>query len=372
MHSANKVIFFVGTLGSGGLERFVTRVSLEAANRSLFTPVVVCLAKREGVFLEPLEQRGIRVLQAPKKWQRNMKALMKLRKMIKQEKASIVHSQVNFSLLQQCVASLFTGAIFMVTERNTYPLRGMDRLRRLVQFYGLKLMGVHYSANSVEVARHLSRLLWYPVGNIPVIPNGVDIPDLTAVNRNELRARQGWQADDFVVGYVARFAAHKGHHYFLEVMQHVAKKLGGRLKICFVGDGPVRKDIEKAVYDAGLQDQVMFTGIVSNLPDYYAAFDCTALLSAYEGMPNVVIEAMAFGLPVVANPAGNVRELFAGDCGVINLDTDAAETAIHFLDLESQSQLRYHYGHNARKKIAQQYSIDNTLRLLCYEYGFEQ
>ncbi len=372
MHSANKVIFFVGTLGSGGLERFVTRVSIEAANRSLFTPVVICLAKREGIFFEQLVQLDIRVLHAPVNWQRSIKSLWKLRALIRQEGADIIHSQVNFSLLQQWIATLFTGAMFMVTERNTYPLRGMERMRRLVQFYGLKLMGVHYSANSVEVARHLSRMLWYPERNIPVIPNGVDIPDLNAVNRNELRARQGWQADDFVVGYVARFAEHKGHRYFVQVMQHVSKKLGGHLKICFVGDGPVRKDIEKAVNDAGLREQVMFTGIVSNMTDYYAAFDCTALLSAYEGMPNVVIEAMAFGLPVVANPVGNVRELFADDCGVINLDTDAAETAIHFLDLESQSQLRYHYGQKARKKIAKQYSIANTLSLLCHEYGFEQ
>lgn len=370
MASDRKVIFFVGNLGSGGLERFVTRVSIEAANRSLFTPVVICLAKREGVFLEQLEQRGIQVLQAPMKWQRNMKALFKLRAMIRQERVSIVHSQVNFSLLQQWVATLFTGAKFMVTERNTYPLQGMDRLRRLLQFYGLKLMGVHYSANSIEVARHLSRLLGYPERNIPVIPNGVDIPDLTTVNRNEIRAQHGWQADDFVVGYVGRFAQHKGHHYFVQVMQHVYTKLGSRLKICFVGDGPVRKDIEEAVHDAGLHKQVLFTGIVSNMSNYYAAFDCTALLSAYEGMPNVVLEAMAFGLPVVANPVGNVRQLFSGDCGVVNEDTDPTKTATHFTALESQPALRHNLGKNAREKISREYALSNTLNLLCHEYGF--
>lgn len=370
MASDRKVIFFVGNLGSGGLERFVARVSIEAKSLSLFTPVVICLAKREGVFLEQLEQRGIHVLQAPMKWQRNVKALIKLRMVIKQEGASIVHSQVNFSLLQQFIASLFTGATFMVTERNTYPLRGMDRLRRLVQFYGLKLMGVHYSANSIEVASHLSRLLWYPRRNIPVIPNGVGLADLALVNRDELRAKYGWNADDFVVGYVARFAAQKGHHYFVQVMQHVTKKLGTRLKICFVGDGPVRKDIEKAVYDAGLREHAMFTGIVSNMSDYYAAFDCTALLSDYEGMPNVVIEAMSFGLPVVANPVGNVFELLSDDCGLINHNDDPKETANLFFSLVYQAELRQYYGQNARKKIVKKYSVKNTLDLLCSQYGF--
>ena len=370
MVSDRKVIFFVGNLGSGGLERFVTRVSIEANACSLFTPIVICLAKREGVFLESLEQHRIKVLEAPANWQRNIKAFWVLKSVIRQEGVDVVHSQVNFSLLQQWIASILAGATFMVTERNTYPLVGMDRLRRLVQFYGLKLMGVHYSANSVEVACHLSRLLWYPERNIPVIPNGVDIPDPDAGRRHEVRKQHGWKRDDFVVGYVARFATHKGHHYFLKVMQFVYKKLGKRLKICFVGDGPVLNDIEKAVDSAGLREQVNFTGIISNMPDYYRVFDCTALLSEYEGMPNVVIEAMSFGLPVVANPVGNVRQLFSGDCGVVNEHMDPEKTAAHFTELESRPELRYNLGKNAREKISKEYSLSNTLKLLCHEYGF--
>lgn len=371
MVSDKKVIFFVGNLGSGGLERFVTRASIEAINRSLFIPVVICLAKREGIFLKPLEERSIRVLQAPSNWQRSINALQALRVLIRQERASIVHTQVNFSLVQQWIVTLFTGAKFMVTERNSYPLQGMARWRRVLQFYGLKCMGVHYSANSVEVARHLSRLLCYPERNIPVVPNGVDIPDSNSISRSELRARQGWQADDFVVGYVARFGAHKGHSYFVEVMKHLVKKLGPRLKICFVGDGPMRKNIEKAVQNAGLQGQVKFTGIVANMPDYYGAFDCTALLSEYEGMPNVVIEAMSFGLPVVANPVGNVTQLFADQCGVINRGATAEETATYFLQLEKEPELRSHYGRNAQERITREFSVTNMINLLCREYGFQ-
>jgi glycosyltransferase involved in cell wall biosynthesis len=224
----------------------------------------------------------------------------------------------------------------------------------------------------MEVARHLSRLLWYPVRRIPVIPNGTDIPDLTTFNRNKLRARHGWQESDFVVGYVGRFAQHKGHAYFLQVMQYTFAKLGYRLKICFVGDGPGRKDIEKAVHHADLHKQVLFAGIVANVSDYYAAFDCTALLSAYEGMPNVVIEAMAFALPVIANPVGNTAELLAGDCGLVNQHTDPEETAKLFLELANKPALRQYFGQNARKKIEAEFSVEKIVNLLFREYGFSQ
>lgn len=370
MVSDRKVIFFVGNLGSGGLERFVAQVSLASVNRSLFNPIVICLANREGVFIEPLERQGIQVLAAPGRWQRSLKSLLALRAIIRDEKPDVVHSQVNFSLLQQFVASWLRGTRFIVTERNTYPLHGVSRLRRFLQFYALKFAGVRYSANSLEVARHLSRLVKYPIAKIPVIPNGVEVADLSTVDRDNLREVRGWKKDDFVVGYVARFAQHKGHSYFVHVMHEVQKTLGDRLKLCFVGDGPIRSKIESECEVAGLSGRAVFTGVISAMDQYYPAFDCTALLSEHEGSPNVVIEAMAYGLPVVANPVGNVLELFEGGAGVINDSTNAIVTAQLFVELAQGSGRREMIGQLARERISKSYSISQTLEILLRQYGF--
>ncbi|MDW8274562.1 MAG: glycosyltransferase [Chitinophagales bacterium] len=364
------VILFTGSLHAGGLERFVTRVAVGAAKSNAFYPIIVCLEKKEGIFLRELEQSGITVLEAPHGWQRSVWSLLRLRRMIKDLHPAVVHSQVNFSLLQQWLACRRTGAHFMVTERNMYPLKGWDRIRRIFQFYLLFLAGVKYSANSADVAEHLSKLLYFPSRKIKVIPNGITLPEINSDFRIESRQKLGFNERDFVVGYVARFAAQKGHLFFLQVMGILRNYLDSQIKVCFVGNGPLRERVEQEVHQLRLSDCVSFTGTVSDLSHYYSAFDCLALLSKYEGMPNVVLEAMSYALPVVANPAGNTEELLMDDCGMINRSEDPEETAQLFLKLAKNPALREYYGQRARQKVGSQYSMDRILTLLCNEYEF--
>src|SRR5438477_8636069 len=95
----------VGNLGAGGLERFVTRISLRANEGKEFEPVVLCLSQRSGQFLPTLESAGIPILEAPSGWRRDRKALRELADIIRSSKADLAHSQVNFSLWQQYSAS---------------------------------------------------------------------------------------------------------------------------------------------------------------------------------------------------------------------------------------------------------------------------
>ncbi|MEO7990191.1 MAG: glycosyltransferase [Chryseolinea sp.] len=370
MSQKKSVIFFIGTLEAGGLERFVSRICLLATEKKSFNPIVICLVKKSGIFLAPLEKMNIPVIEAPQGWQRSVSKMLEFSKVLRQLKADIVHTQVNFSLVQQfLIVRLFSSLRFMVTERNCYPLSGISKVKRLIQFYFLKLFNVHYSANSVEVASYLSKMMHYPLSKIPVIANGLDIPVEDVAIRNSIRAKHGWQVDDFVIGYISRFAAHKGHSYFVRVMTEVHKQLNKDLKICFIGDGPVRAAVETQIAQAELKELTTFTGIISNVEEYYQAFDATALLSEYEGMPNVVLEAMAYGLPVIANPVGNVEELMMGDAGIINRSDNPGATAALILDVALHKEKRKKIGFAAQERIRNNFSLNSTLTLLCHHYG---
>lgn len=371
MKIAKNVVFLTGTLDTGGLERFVTRVCIQAKRQQLFNPMIICLSEKRGLFVKPLEEEGIVIVQAPAGWQRKISGMIALGNIIKHVKADVVHSQVNFSLVQQFLITRWGARIpFLVTERNCYPLSGFSRLRRQLQFYFLKLFGVHYSANSIDVASYLARLVHYPVRKIPVIPNGMDIPQKNPLVRDEIRRMHHWQEEDFVIGYVARFADHKGQEYFVRVMENVYHHLGKRLKICFVGDGPERKAIEDKIQRVGLSEFTTFTGVIDNVESYYQAFDASALLSDYEGMPNVVLEAMAHGLPVVANPVGNVKELMEGDAGIVNYSSASASTAALVIDLALHPAKRIAIGYAAQEQIRKNFSLQSTLQLLTKHYGF--
>jgi glycosyltransferase involved in cell wall biosynthesis len=234
-----RVVYFVGTLGAGGLERYVSRIAQQAKTRGDIEPVIVCLHRRSGMFLDELLKAHVPVYEAPEGWRRSPRQWWKLRGLIRDLRPDIVHSQVNFSLVQQFLAvRLGSRSAFCVTERSCYRLHGTAHLRRLIQFHFLRLLRGNYSANGPEVAAHVSNLMKVKVHTIPVLPNGVPMVIQNEQVREAIRARLGWTADDIAIGYVARMHPDKRHRLFLDVV-HDLRMRNLPVKVCLAGDGPL-------------------------------------------------------------------------------------------------------------------------------------
>jgi glycosyltransferase involved in cell wall biosynthesis len=257
----------------------------------------------------------------------------------------------------------------MVTERNMYSLSGWALWRRRMQFLLLKFVGVTYSANSGAVALNLSKMLRYPVDKFPVVNNGFNIPNLQADSIKAIRQMYGWSEQDVVIGYTSRLTRHKGQLFFLEIFQELSEQ-GLPVKACFVGDGPDRAWLENWVEDNQLSSLVTFTGIVTNTEEVMGSFDICALLSDHEGMPNVVMEAMACGKPVVAHPVGNVNELFDDGGGIVVPLFEKKMILEVFIELIEDPARRKELGNLARRKIQNEFSLAivvNKLMLLYQE-----
>lgn len=364
-----KVIYLVGTLGAGGLERFVTRMALMAKRTGAFTPAVICLTNKSGLFLPQLEQAGVEVVQAPPGWYRSPIGLYRLKSIISGMKGDIVHSQVNYSLLQQFLATVWAGSKYAVTERSKYKRSGMDLIRRRIQFRILKFCGVKYSANAVAVAQHLSNMVGVPVEYFTVVPNGVEITSPNHEKIATIRRRLNIGARDFTIGYVARMDPPKGHLFLLNVLRIliIEKKLP--CKVLLVGDGSMRKLIEEKILEFGLSDHIILTGVVPDVEEWMPVFDLVMLLSNREGMPNAILEAMAAARPVVATSVGNIPELLGQGAGIV-VDPDAAlETVANEIDslMNSKSKMQL-MGEKALVRIQASFSIEGTWQKLLSYY----
>jgi glycosyltransferase involved in cell wall biosynthesis len=122
--------------------------------------------------------------------------------------------------------------------------------------------------------------------------------------RHEVRRALGWTADDVVIAYVSRIAAEKNIGYLADALAIVAARRP-EVHVLFVGDGPARAELEGRIGSFA-----RFAGYRQGeeLADHYAAADLFAFSSLTETFGNVVLEAMASGLPVVALRAGGVGE----------------------------------------------------------------
>ncbi|HKF97193.1 MAG TPA: glycosyltransferase, partial [Steroidobacteraceae bacterium] len=109
----------------------------------------------------------------------------------------------------------------------------------------------------------------------------------------------------FVIGMVARLVPLKNHAMALRALQHLEEDV----HLVLIGAGPSRRELEDLSRELHLDRRVHFTGQLVEAENLHQFFDVSVLCSRSEGFPNVVIEALAAGCPVVATPVGGVPEV---------------------------------------------------------------
>jgi teichuronic acid biosynthesis glycosyltransferase TuaC len=185
---------------------------------------------------------------------------------------------------------------------------------------------VEHSAAVITVSQALRDVLesyGSPVAKVQVIRNGVDGQRFRQRDKVECRRRFG--VDGTVIATVGHLLEDKGQRLTVEVLP----KLPG-LTLLLVGEGPDEQYLRERAITLGVADRVVFAGQVSHtdMPLVYSAADVTVLMSLREGMPNVVLESLACGTPVVATGVGGIPEVMTvAAAGMIVKDRSTA--ALH-------------------------------------------
>jgi glycosyltransferase involved in cell wall biosynthesis len=126
----------------------------------------------------------------------------------------------------------------------------------------------------------------------------------------QLRDRLGLNCTERVILAVGRLSREKGHSDLFEALGRLrASPDGTNVRLVLVGDGPEREPLQRIAVTHGIGDSIVFAGHVSDVRPFYAIADVLALPSHSEGSPNVLLEAMAGGLPIVATAVGGVPEI---------------------------------------------------------------
>jgi glycosyltransferase involved in cell wall biosynthesis len=216
------------------------------------------------------------------------------------------------------LAAVLAGRLLRVpvvlTERGMLPLLAPYRLRRPQLRFALR-RATRVIAVSESLRQDSQRLV--PEAAVRVIENGIDPQVFHPIDRVEARRALGLAKYGPLLVSVGTLARRKGFHLVLEAMASLRRRYP-RLRFVLVGsDGPegaMEAELRQLAARLELGDQVVFAGSRGRdeLALWYSAADVFVLASAHEGCPNVVLEALACGTPVVATPVGNVPELVAG------------------------------------------------------------
>lgn len=207
--------------------------------------------------------------------------------------------------------------------------------------------------------------LQVPNNRIKVIYNGVDSErfDLTNIDCARARFELGFSSGDRIILFVGRLVREKGIYELIEVFARVSQKFSEAILV-IVGDGNEKEALVNLACKKGIKEKVAFAGNIpyKKLVWWYAASEIVALLSYYEGVPNVLKEAMSCGRAVVATRTAGITELVTdGETGIL-VEPGSIDQAVLALEkLLASSEPRRKMGIYARSLIREkQFSWKNT------------
>jgi glycosyltransferase involved in cell wall biosynthesis len=350
-----KILLLSTSLGMGGADRQI----LYLAHALLDHNYEVRL-----VSMTPLEEMGSQALAKGlpimsldmKRGRADWQAFQRLVGLLRDWQPHLLTSFMYHANLLGRLAGRCTGVPLIVTSIRS-ELNGSasrDWLMRLTNW-----MDHCSTTNSQEVANSLRKRGLLSSRKLRVIPNGVDVAALSAPAGERFRIRRelGIAPAEFMWLAVGRLLPQKDYATLLQAFQAM-RSAPARLLIA--GRGPLLDELRQRAQQLGITPQVTFLGVRQDIAALLAAADGFVLSSAWEGMPNVVMEALAAAAPVVATQVGGVSELVeTGKSGLLvpPRNPGALSQAMRQLMTMSMEQ-RQQMGISGRNHVAAHYSLE--------------
>jgi glycosyltransferase involved in cell wall biosynthesis len=356
-------VLWAGSFEHAGTQRFLLEL-LRRMNRERFTPIVFSTLA-EGELLPEVEALGVpvhefgtgrRVLSP-----RTVGDLSRAAAFLRRERVDVLSCMLGLTTLVGPFVGRAAGVPVIVNnQRNlSYWLRG--RARESVYGFVSRRVVDAVMVNSAAAARELSGRFRVPESKIENIGVGTDLERIARATPAEELKRELGLGESKVVGVVAKLSPVKGHGHFLEAAALISKAHGD-VRFLIVGDGSERTRLEREAGELGLSGKVHFIGVRDDVPAVLKLMDVLVLSSLSEGSPNVVLEGMAAGVPVVAMRVGGVPEVVEDGVSGFLVDTgDAPGLSNAVLRLLNDADRAREMGVKSRAIAVENYDINRVV-----------
>lgn len=292
----------------------------------------------------------------------------KMYRIVLKEGINVIHALDDYSINTGAAAlvSWTTKVPFVCTIQGMGAKTGHPLVDATIELYDRTVERVitRRSSKVILLSKRLflrATKLGVNKNKVAVIPSGVDYnffdPERSKVkNRAKLLRKELNIGDDIVIGYVGRLIPTKGVAHLILAVKQIQRE-NPNIVLLVVGDGPQKEDLR--VMSKDLKIRANFAGWQDETAPYYALMNIFALPSFSEGLPNVVLEAMAMEKPVVATDIGGIPDLVKnGENGYLVPVGNCQQMALALRKLVLDSDLRTSMGRFGRQKIKRFFAWD--------------
>jgi glycosyltransferase involved in cell wall biosynthesis len=351
------VLFLINSLGRGGAEKVFCDQANYLYKQGYNINFFVLFMDQESF------QKSNERLQLPKQNVVNydLKTIKKLRKIIKiildirREKFKIVYSTLNEANLISRLSALFNWrSKYIIREANTVvDKKYIFKIVDFITNWRIKNI-IALSQDTLE-----SLILnGVSANKITVLPNGVDIP----------KEGMDYKVNDTInILSVGSLTKQKNNKHTIKILSKLQRDGLTDFKYYIAGEGGERNNIQDSVVSNNLENHVALLGLVrkQDLDRLYQNSDIFILDSLWEGCPNVLLEAMSYGLPCIATAVGGSKDIIESKVsGLLYEVGDDAAVEKYLTQLIQDHKARTFLGKNARNRISTNYSMEENLEKL--------
>lgn len=358
--AGSRLIYVIGQLSMGGSERQLWYL-LNNMDRDRYRPaVVVWSGSPKEHYAQLLGDLKVPLCFLPREWSAFSK-LRHLRRIVLTGCPEVVHSfsfHLNFT---SWWAARRSNAIAIGSIRNDYEadLRNSGEWRsRISRRWPGKI--ISNSKNATSCAAQ-DRSFWHPP-MVSYVPNGVDTQAIGYVEP------QSGHPTVVILG-IGRLHAQKRWDVLIRSLALMDRSTQVPWLCRIYGEGSIRAELEAITNVLGLAARITFEGVCSDVAAVLGSAHVLALTSDYEGTPNVVLEAMACGRPIVATAVGDVGELVEDKVsGFLVKPGDVESVAKCLLMLVEDSDMRVRMGVQARQRVSAGFGLESLVENIIRAY----
>ena len=344
-------------LNPGGAERMFTELVCRL-DRSRWDVVVISLGEESEPLVERIRSAGIEVrcLGAKRRW--DVSVVGRLARELADVSPDVLQTWLYHSNVAGCLAAGRAGIEPVLTGVRVAERRG--RLRLWIERFCTRRARRHVCV-SQDVAVFCQTHVGLDPRKIEVIVNGVEPERFQRVQPRDL-SELGIDTEDRVIAWIGRLDPQKDPLLAIEAFGRLDASFSD-CHLVMAGEGPLQGRIESTCARTGLVGRVHLLGRVPDVPQLLARSCGMLLTSRWEGMPNVVLEAMAAGRPVVARLSEGVGDLVEdGVTGWVVSDNQVSSLASAIEQLLSDPRLGFEMGERGCQKVTEDYSIEKMVQ----------
>jgi glycosyltransferase involved in cell wall biosynthesis len=343
----------------GGSERVGVDLALEFKRRGYS---VVCFAfhDSDGPMHRQLLQAGVHCVdlnydRCKGVWRR-LTFLWRVWRTLRRERVTALHVHHTAALILSGIPAWLARIPKVVMTEHALQWREMPGTQGPARFY------CRY-ADDITVVEptqldYFRAELGVPERKLHYVANGVRIPARTDEDVRRARQALGITPDVFAFFCVGRLEPIKDVGTLLEAFAALPSDVSTRARLYLVGDGTQRSSLEAKRDALGLGGQVSFLGARSDVSAILVAADAFVMSSTSEGLPMVLLEAIAAGVPCVATAVGGIPQLLADDRGLLVQARDPGGLARAMTSVATSTQLRARLVANAMEYLRQNHTLD--------------